>query len=236
MGSLYFRSFLFLTALFQCTVLDAQVMEGIILDAETKTAIQGVTIINRQKGIIVFSDTGGYFSISAVAGDTLFFTHTSYAPVQEIMAFSFGNKYKAILMRPMVYSLEMATINGQTQYQKDSAANRDMFTHGMNQHIIHISPVMNPISYVADKILGISKKAKKFKRDFYTDEQNAFIDTRYTPVLVASLTGLQGDSLAYFMNSYPMEYQYARQASDMEIKMWIRNNYKQYLKKNAKPQ
>jgi len=37
--------------------------------------------------------------------------------------------------------------------------------------------------------------------------------------------------MAEFMNQYPMDYDYARAASDLEIKMWIKYNYQDYLKK-----
>jgi len=46
------------------------------------------------------------------------------------------------------------------------------------------------------------------------------------------MTGLTGDSIHLFMQQYPIDYEFARSATDLEIKMWVRNNYKQWLKAN----
>ena len=206
----------------------AQEMSGLILDADTKHEIQGVAIVNKRTNMVALSDKWGNFSIRASPADSLLFTHTSYEPVYEVVNFSLGSKYKVVLMKAKVYELGPATIKGMTKYQQDSAANRDMFTHAMNEPITHFSPIFQPVSFIVDKILGISKRAKRFKADFNSNEQNAFIDTRYSPEIVSSQTGLKGDGLAYFMNAYPMPYDFARTANDLEIKMWVRNNYKQY--------
>jgi hypothetical protein len=53
--------------------------------------------------------------------------------------------------------------------------------------------------------------------------------------LVAALTGLTGDTVGYFMNANPMPFDYARAATDLELKMWIRYNYKQWLKNPVIP-
>jgi hypothetical protein len=37
------------------------------------------------------------------------------------------------------------------------------------------------------------------------------------------------------MNTYPMDYEFARTATDLELKMWIRHNYKDYLLKKMQP-
>jgi hypothetical protein len=58
--------------------------------------------------------------------------------------------------------------------------------------------------------------------------EQKYVDTRYTASLVNKLTGLSGDTLATFMNTYPMEYEYARHATDLELKAWVRDNYKDY--------
>jgi hypothetical protein len=60
-------------------------------------------------------------------------------------------------------------------------------------------------------------------------EQDQFVDSRYTPDLVNTLTNLDGDTLAYFMHQYPMPHDYARTATALELKMWIRYNFKVFM-------
>ncbi len=225
-----FTIFIFLLMPFLST---AQLLEGTIIDNETKLSIPAVTVINQTRSIISYSDSNGYYKIPFTTGDSILFSHTAYKPVFQHMAFSLGNQYKTILMNPKVYGLKQATIIGRTKYQQDSIQKYETYEHTMNktQATGKFTGLgcSGCISAIADKILGISKRAKRFKNNFNTDEQQEYIDTRYTPALVASLTGLKDDSLGFFMNKYPMEYQFARQASELELKAWIRDNYKQYL-------
>lgn len=82
------------------------------------------------------------------------------------------------------------------------------------------------ISKLARIISGREKREKKFVKDFIDDQQYRFTSLRYTPSLVEQMTGLTGDTVAFFMASNPIPYDYARTASDLEIKMWIRTQYR----------
>ncbi|MNX84077.1 hypothetical protein D3C86_1158600 [compost metagenome] len=68
----------------------------------------------------------------------------------------------------------------------------------------------------------------KFQKNFAQWEAQKFTETVYTPELVASITGLKGDSCAYFMNAYPIPVQMARTAKETELKSWIKANYLDY--------
>ncbi len=82
------------------------------------------------------------------------------------------------------------------------------------------------ISKLARIISGREKREKAFVRDFIDDQQYRFISLRYTPQLVEAMTGLAGDTASLFMAQNPMPYDYARTASDLEVKMWIRTQYR----------
>lgn len=234
------RYFILFVLLLKPFFSDAQILEGSIIDNEDKTGIPSVAVINKNRSIIVYSDSNGYYKIRVSTGDSILFSHAAYKPVVELIPFSLGNQFKTILMVPKVYGLKQTTITAKTKYQQDSIDKYQTYEHVMNKTQTKVGvaagatslDINGPISFLADKISGNSKRAKKFKDDFKTDEQQQFIDTRYTPALVSSLTGIKDeDSIAHFMNAYPMEYQFARQASDLEMKVWIKDNYKQYLEK-----
>lgn len=213
----------------------AQVMEGLVLDMDQKTAIGSVAIVNRHSGFVVFSDSDGHYAIQASAGDTLLFTHTAYKPQKEVMTYAMGNKYKTILMQHLEYQLKEATITGMTKYQQDSAARHILYDRELNKVLVPKPKFVGLgcagcFGWIADKITGNSKKPKRFRKQFASDDKSRFIDTRYNADVVAPLTGIKDiDSIAAFINTYPMEYEFARLASDLEIKAWIRNNYRQYI-------
>ena len=87
------------------------------------------------------------------------------------------------------------------------------------------------ISKLARVISGRQKREKKFVKDFLADQQYRFTSLRYTPQLVEAMTGLSGDTVALFMAQNPMPYDYARVASDLEVKMWIRTQHRAWTTK-----
>lgn len=82
------------------------------------------------------------------------------------------------------------------------------------------------VTKLARIISGQQKREKAFVKDLVEDQQYRFISLRYTPQLVETLTGLSGDTASLFMVQNPMPYDYARAASDLEVKMWIRTQYR----------
>ncbi len=215
----------------------AQLLEGMVLDKESKNSISGVAIQNRKSGAVVFSDNEGNYAIAASAGDTIIFRHTAYQLAKEVMPYTMSRKYLTVLLQARVYKLSEATVTSRTKYQQDSIAMHEVYGHELAK-----PPVPKPkftglavsglFGWMADKITGNSKKSKHFKQQFATDDQTKFIDSRYTPELVATLTKVSDkDSIATFMNAYPMPYDFARAATDLEFKSWIRNNYREYKAK-----
>ncbi len=212
----------------------AQVVEGTVIDEETKSAIAGVKIVNKKSGYSVSSDRNGHFSISAVPGETLVFTHMSYEPAFEKVTAGNEGRSILVLMSPMSHRLEQVVISGRTKYQRDSAARHELYGHELAKPLVP-KPKYTGLGcagcfgWMADKITGNSKRPKRFKKQFAADDEQLFIDSRYNIELVELLTGMsEPDSAAGFIRHYPMQYQFARAASDLELKAWIRYNYREY--------
>lgn len=229
------RFFYVIILVFAPGALLAQVMSGTIADAESRSGIGSIMIKNKHTGVVVYSASKGHFSIPASQGDTLSLSHMSF----ETMLMVVFASVDTIFMSPLVYNLKASTVRGRTKYQQDSIERHELFHHELSRQ-----PVPKPIYYglgcagcfgwLADKITGNSKKPKRFRKLFATEDDIKYIDTRYIPELVTSLTGISdGDSVAAFIYTYPMEYDFARHATDLELKAWIRNNHKHYLERKA---
>ncbi len=78
------------------------------------------------------------------------------------------------------------------------------------------------ISSFARKISGRQKTDKRFVADFKRTQAEKYIMLKYNPEIVSSVIQLIADSILAFIRMYPMEESYARAASPLEIKMWIR--------------
>ena len=115
-----------------------------------------------------------------------------------------------------------------SKYQLDSIERQETYKIPLQR--TPPNPFASPASAIAELFSKKAKMVYKFQENFYNGEIEKFVDTRYTPALVTKLTGITGDTVGHFMYAYPMRYDFARTATDLELKMWIRSNYKEWLK------
>lgn len=210
----------------------AQTQRGRVVNRETAEPIYHATIYNAVTGENTFTDPEGYYVIPAKNNERLTFSQNSYHSV-DTAANPAANM--TIELTPLSVKLPAYTLHGLTQYQQDSLEMTSLYSKELNTKPVKVGfsnanggGFTGLIGAPVKKMSRSYRQNKRFKENFNKDMQQRYIDSKYTPVLVNAITSLSGDSLAVFMNTYPMEYAFARTATDLEIKMWIRNNYKQY--------
>lgn len=215
-----------------CFQLSAQTLKGNIRDEVSNAPLYPVTVVNLRTDEATYTNEQGDFSIYAEAGDKIAFSYIGYKSTQYTMPISSGTYTVNLKLGAVTYNLREVTIMPDyTPYQVDSIERKQTYKPALSMP--HASPIASPFSYIAEKFSKKSKRTFRFQKNFQKWEKDQFVDTRYTPELVAEQTGLEGDSIGHFMNAYPMPYDYARGASDMEMKMWIRYNYRQWTKKDT---
>lgn len=206
----------------------AQTLSGMITDMNDHGAVANVIVRNKRTNQIVYSDDKGSYELQAQSGDSILFISQGYYPFQMIMPQA-KTLYRQITLERKILSLHEVEIRpGWTPYQLDSI-DRFVTYQGALEQKKTTSP-FSPFSLIADNVSKKARQRWRFQENFVNWENQKFKDTRYTPEEVTRLTRLEGDSLAAFMNTYPIPYDYARTASDMEIKMWIKSNYREWLK------
>jgi len=209
----------------------AQNLNGVVIDMMDKGAITNVIIRNKNNNEMAYSDGQGHFHIKAQPGDSILFYSQGYFPTQMMVPGNpaNGDVFRTVSMKRKAIILPEVSIGpGWTPYQLDSIERRQIYRGALDQK--KTTSVFSPASLLADNISRKAKQRWRFQKNYAQWEQQKFKDTRYAPDEVNKLTGLQGDSLAAFMNAYPMPYDYARTASDLEVKMWIKYNYRQWIK------
>ena len=176
----------------------------------------------------VLSDKEGHYSLAAKPGELISFSYIGYSTVQKVMPFGLETIEMNIELESISYSLaEFIYRGGLTKYQVDSIQRKQTYARTL---VAPHATVMSPVSLLAEQFSSKSKQTFRFQRNFVTWEKEQFIDSRYTPELVSRLTGFKGDTLGHFMNTHVMPYDYARAATDLELKAWIREHYREYLK------
>jgi hypothetical protein len=209
-------------------------MEGIVAENDGGSAMPAVIVKNKTKTQSTMTDVDGKYSIRADKGDEIEFSCMGYYPLTVLMPEA-GNVFRRVSMVKKLFSLEEVEIRPDyTPYQLDSMRRRKLYALDLSREKVSstvMGTIFSPASALAEQFSKKSKQRFRFQKNFVKWEAQKYVDTRYTPEEVASLTGLGGDTLATFMNAYPMPSDYARSATDIEVKMWIRYNYREWAKK-----
>jgi hypothetical protein len=209
----------------------AQTIQGVVTDAVTAKPLTAVTVVNVASQMAVYSNDKGFYSIIANPGDFIVFTYVGYRTVEKPKPLSVLISTMNITMEHTAYELQEYNFRpgNLTPYQIDSLDRATTYKIQLQRR--PPSAFVSPVSALAEKFSKKAKRTYQFQKDFAKGETEKFIDTRYTPDLVVELTHLTGDSIGNFMYTYPMEYDFARSATDLEMKIWIRENFKQWIKK-----
>lgn len=206
----------------------AQMLKGIVADGSDGRALYPVTVVNVVTQESAYTNENGEFSIRAKTGEEIVFSFLGYTTIRRSMPATLGIATMRVEMFTQNYKLNEVIVRpGYTNYQLDSIRRKSTYSRVLARQ--KVTSIMSPVSFLADRISHKSRQAYAFQKNFNKWEGERFVDSRYSPELVTRLTQLTGDSLGNFMNAYPMPYDYARTATELEIQMWVRYNYKQWL-------
>lgn len=179
------------------------------------------------------SDANGAYSIVAYKNDVIEFSSLGYYSYNMSMPEE-GKVTRKITLNKKAFALDEVVIGPQyTPYQIDSIKRRQLYKSALTRGFASSSvmgSIFSPVSALAEQFSRESKQAKRFQQNYGKWEAQRFVDTRYSFDEVQTLTGLTGDTLAAFINAYPMAMDYAKTATDMEVKMWIKYNYREWIK------
>jgi hypothetical protein len=210
---------------------DAQiVLQGTIIDSAKRNTINSVRVENLSTHQGDYSNADGFFSIEGKEGDYIIFSYLGFNNKVIRLNSSLNNNNQIVKMTIKTVGLKGVTIKqGPTQYQTDSAKRADIYKDAFDY--TQTKSAMSPITSLYQVFSKKHKTMRHFQDQIVDIEKQKFIDTRYGEELTAQMTGLKEEALIKFMQAYPMEVDFARAASDLEIKMWIKYNFQEYSKK-----
>ena len=208
-----------------------KMISGIVVDSAFGKPMASVVVENISTKTGTKTNYRGTFTIEASNDNYLKISYTGYKPriirVQDVDDIDFLNIKLAI---GRIQLKEVKITKPLTPYQRDSVERAKIYDDIFNYK--QEKSAMSPVTSVYQMFSKKHKNQRKFKEQVLDMEKQKFIDTRYTQEIVEEITNLQGDELAYFMNAYPMDLDFARTASELELRMWVRYNWADYQKKN----
>lgn len=213
-----------------------QILSGIVMDLEKSEPVPYATLTNLRTEMVTQASVKGAFNLEAQAGDRIRINRLGVEPTVLTVTEEMLYAYQRVFVQYTVGTLAEVDVTALTPYQRDSlyrdSLYRPTLARKKDKAEFVITPVgvliTNPISSWVQYLVPKTRQKWKFQKNFAKWEEQKFIETVYTTELVSGITGLQGDSCAYFMNAYPMPVQMARTAKETELKSWIKANYQDY--------
>ncbi|SFQ12439.1 peptidase associated/transthyretin-like domain-containing protein [Parafilimonas terrae] len=226
------------------TVRSQVVISGTVSDYYSKAPLTAVTIQTVQ-GRHTISDSLGHYSIYVGRNDSVWF---SYLNKQT-------QKYPSdTITHPQNFDIALYVdakwlpeVKVQTRdYRFDSVTNREAYVKAFNYRkpgIRFSQSSPSAQSYVPgsvtaaldlDEIINAfrfrrNKQMLSFQQRLLQDEQDKYIDHRYTKYLVKRLTKLDSTELNSFMDFYRPSYEELQLMNDLELGYYIEQCYKNYM-------
>ncbi len=211
-------------------------VSGMVADADNRNGLPGVTIINKSTRSGTISNESGRFAIDAMPGDTLEFSILSY--YRKSLPVPTTSMFINVYLTRQVIGLGQVTVVGK-DHKKDSLAIRDEYGRYFNYHKPGAVDVLktlpsNPITALSYLVPSKTRKRKEhFQEQLVYWEKEKFIDSRYNPELVERMTRLSGDELDTFMLRYRPGYQFLQEATDYDLMLFIKENFRHYQQEKA---
>lgn len=211
-------------------------LRGKIFDKGYDRVVIAATVSNLNNKTSSASDMGGNYKIAAKEGDNIIFSSTGYfSDTVKVEEYMLRGGLDVFLEQHFI-ELEEVGVGELNKYQVDSLSRAEEFSQALNTPTSRIvggkgNSISDGVGVTFSPLSHFSKKEKnerKFKRMFYKQEKEYYIDFKFPYNYVSKITGLEGDSLRTFMYTYRPSYEFCR-ANDREAMLvYINDKYREY--------
>lgn len=217
------------------TTAAAQLIEvkGVVYDISQKTPLEAVTVM-ATNGAGTYTDAFGRYAIRVRPTDSIYFSYqgkeTLKYPVLKM------EDYTQFSMALHVYVHTLPTVIVRPpDYRADSTQNRmdyaKYFAYRKPNPIssINIGPTgvgMDPNEIINMFRFKRNRQLASLQRRLIAEEQDKYIDFRYTKKFVTELTGLSGEELNAFMRKFRPPYDFVAITNQLELGYYIQQCYK----------
>jgi hypothetical protein len=239
------KTFLFILFCISISAVYSQFsIQGRIVDYTNRRPLENVNIYS-SAGKRVISDTLGNYSISVKNGDSIWFSYfgknTVKYPVDTITNtsnFEVGLHIEAIFLPPV-------TVRNNS-YKMDSIQNRQDYAKAFNfkKPGIGLTPSYNAVPGGVTVGLDLDEFINmfRFKRNkrmlalqgrLLQQEEDKYIDHRFSKRFARQLTKLESPELETFMAIYRPSYDFLQMVNDLELGIYIQKSFEDYKNRKA---
>ena len=212
-----------------------QFLTGKIFKNGSTEILVSVSIHNITHQHFDLSEENGSYRIQAMPGDRVIFTMIGYrADTLTVTDDMLSGDYP-VYLEPKAQTLQAVTVGSLSNYQLDSMARRNeyswIYDHGKTPLFERDRKGADGVGVNIELFRNASaadKQRERLKKRLLKEEQEYYVDSRYSREYIARLTHLQGDSLQKFVTLYRPSYDFCRKAATVDILVFISDSFKKF--------
>lgn len=213
-------------------------VSGTVWDLSRTRAVEGVSVMSTSGNGTVTNELGRY-TLVVSEKDSIYFSYLTkptmkfpVSTIQNLRAFDISIHVQTVML-PEVRVMP-------PNYKYDSTQNRLDYAKAFNFKKPGLGITTGPmgsggagVGLDLDELINVfrfrrNKSMLGFQKRLLQEEEDKFVDHRYTKTLVRKITGLKGDELTRFMRVSRPSYEFTKLASDYEFLSYIKITYTQY--------
>ncbi len=220
-------------------------VSGTVYDITARQPIEAVAVLSSM-GTGTLTDSLGKYSISVRTSDSIWFSMLGKTTLKYAVDTISNTDEFNIMIHLRVGDLPEVRIRSRN-YRLDSIENRKEYAKVFNFKKPGISLLSSNRSYTPGAVsVGLDLQSIidmfRFKRNrslatlqkrLLQQEQDKYIDYRYSKAFVRKLTKLQQPQLDSFMNAYRPDYEFLKTVNDIELGYYIQKCFLQYQNNKA---
>lgn len=207
-------------------------IKGTVYDSSRSYPLEAVSVLS-SAGRGTSTNSEGRYEIDVTEKDSIWFSYLG-KPTMKFPVASIHNTLQfdisVMINIPTLKEVKIRPKN----YRQDSLQNREDYAKIFNYQKPRLKPVTPQygagMGFDLEQIINMfrfkrNKSIANFQKRLLQQEQDKFIDYRYSKALVRRLTLLTGIELDSFMRLYRPSYTFTRFANDYDFQAWVKQAF-----------
>lgn len=208
-------------------------LKGTVYDISEKTPVELVTVLTTA-GRGTMTDSMGRYSIRVTQHDSVYFSYQNRVTGKYPVAGMEDQTQFNMSLHIHVFSLPNVTVRARS-YRMDSLMNRREYAKYFNfskpnpLNSINVGPSgvgMDPNEIINMFRFKRNRQLAELSARLMKEEQDKYVEYRFSKSFVRKLTLLDGEELRKFMNKYRPPYDYAVLTNELEMGYYIQQCYR----------
>jgi hypothetical protein len=212
-------------------------ISGTVYDITKKTPIDAVSVISTS-GTGTVTDSTGRYTIEVYESDSIYFSYLNKStPKYPVLSISNLAAFDISILKK-ISELPNVFVR-QRSYKLDSLKNREDYAKIFNFRKPGLRSTMNPtpgslgVGLDLDELINMfrfkrNRSMLAFQQRLLKEEQDKFIDHRFSKSLVRTLTKLTSPELEEFMKEYRPTLEMAESLNELEFGQFIVDAFRYY--------